>query len=112
LSMVAETARGHSEEVHVPHLGWLMHAAGEEVARSLDEGWFEYREQAFCWLYLYEGATVIDCGAHVGLFSTLAGKLVGSNGHVVDLRPLVDALCVGVACTPERLHSERRPTGC
>jgi FkbM family methyltransferase len=64
-----------------------MHAPGEEVARSLDEGWFEYQEQAFCWLYLQEGATVIDCGAHVGLFSTLAGKLAGAKGRVIAVEP-------------------------
>ena len=87
MSMAAETALGQFQEVYVPHLGWLMHAAGEEVARSLDEGWFEYREQAFCWLYLPEGATVIDCGAHVGLFSTLAGRLVGSEGRVIAVDP-------------------------
>ena len=78
--MAPETALSRSEEVYVPHLGWLMHAPGEEVARSLNEGWFEYREQAFCWLYLQEGASVIDCGAHVGLFSTLAGKTCRLEG--------------------------------
>jgi len=83
----ADTVRSRSEQVYVPHLGWLMHAPGEEVARSLNEGWFEYREQAFCWLYLQEGATVIDCGAHVGLFSTLAGTLARPTGRVIAVEP-------------------------
>ena len=74
-------------EVFVAHLGWLSHAADEEVARSLNEGGFEYREQAFFWLYLREGAVVIDCGAHIGLFSVLAGGLVGPQGRVIAVEP-------------------------
>ena len=82
-----DTIATASNEVFVAHLGWLAHAPDEEVARSLDEGWFEYREQAFFWLYLHEGATVIDCGAHIGLFSALAGRLVGAAGCVIAVEP-------------------------
>ncbi len=82
-----QTVATASSEVFVPHLGWLAHAPDEEVARSLNEGWFEYREQAFFWLYLHEAGTVVDCGAHIGLFSVLAGRLMGAEGRVIAVEP-------------------------
>jgi FkbM family methyltransferase len=74
-------------ELYVPHLGWLRHEPGDEVARFLAEGWFEYREQAFWRLYLREGDTVIDAGAHFGLYSALAASLLGRNGRVLAVEP-------------------------
>jgi FkbM family methyltransferase len=65
------------EEVLVPHVGWFLHEAGDEVARYLDEGWYEYREQAFMWLYAREDDVFIDCGAHFGLYSVLYGSAAG-----------------------------------
>lgn len=37
--------------------------------------------------FVKEGMTVIDIGAHVGYFSLLASKLVGSKGEVLSLEP-------------------------
>lgn len=74
-------------ESFVCHLGWLRHPPGDEVAQFLAEGWFEYREQAFCWLYLREGDTVLDVGASFGLYSTLAAALCGETGRVVAVEP-------------------------
>ena len=34
-----------------------------------------------------QGSVVLDLGAHIGLFSTIAGKLVGSNGKVFAIEP-------------------------
>ena len=59
------------EEVFVPHVGWFLHEPADDVARFLNEGWFEYREQAFVWLYARPGDVFIDCGAHFGLYSVL-----------------------------------------
>src|SRR6185369_8053750 len=81
-----------SVESLIPHLGWVAHPPGDEVARFLAEGWFEYREQAFCWMYLREGDTVIDAGAHFGLYASLAGRLTGESGHVlaVEANPAIE----------------------
>ena len=66
------------EEVFVHHVGWLLHEPGDDVARFLDEGWYEYREQAFVWLYARERDVFIDCGAHFGLYSALYWAAAGS----------------------------------
>lgn len=74
-------------EILVPHVGWLRHEAGDDVALFLQQGWFEAREQAFLWLYLRADDVVLDVGAHVGLFSVLAGRAVGSGGRVIAFEP-------------------------
>jgi FkbM family methyltransferase len=74
-------------EILVPHVGWLRHEAGDDVALFLQQGWFEAREQAMAWLYLREGDTFIDCGAHVGLFSVLAGRAIGAGGRLISIEP-------------------------
>ncbi|HTM49429.1 MAG TPA: FkbM family methyltransferase, partial [Bryobacteraceae bacterium] len=81
-----------SVESLIPHLGWLAHPPGDEVARFLAEGWIEYREQAFCWMYLREGDTVIDAGAHFGLYAVLAARLIGATGAVlaVEANPAME----------------------
>ena len=76
-----------NDETHVPHIGWLAHEREDDVGRYLREGWFEFAEQAFWWLYLRPGDSVIDCGAHVGLFSLLASQAVGEYGRVIALEP-------------------------
>jgi FkbM family methyltransferase len=78
----------------IPHLGWLAHPPDDEVAHHLAEGWFEYREQAFWWMYLREGDTVIDAGAHFGLYASLAGRLTGATGKVlaVEANPHIESL--------------------
>jgi FkbM family methyltransferase len=74
-------------ETFVPHVGWLSHEAGDDVGRYLQEGWFEFAEQALWWLNLRPGDCVIDCGAHVGLFTLLASQAVGEYGKVIALEP-------------------------
>lgn len=75
------------EETLVPDVGWLSHEAGDDVGRYLREGWFEFAEQAMWWLYLRPGDNVIDCGAHVGLFTLLASQAVGEYGRVLSMEP-------------------------
>jgi FkbM family methyltransferase len=74
-------------ETYVPHVGWLSHEPGDDVALFLRQGHFEALEQAFLFLYLREGDRFLDCGAHVGLFSVLAGKLIGPSGAIAALEP-------------------------
>ena len=62
----------------IPHVGWLNHADNEELVTLLQRGYFEAAEQAFFWLYLRPGDSIIDCGAHIGLYSLLACK--ATNG--------------------------------
>ena len=75
------------QELYLPHVGWLRHAANDEVAKFLARGWFEYREQAFVWLYLRTGNTFLDAGAHVGLFSLIAGHAMQNQGTILALEP-------------------------
>lgn len=68
-------------------MGWVHHFEGDEVAVYLNRGWYEYAEQAFVWSYLRPGDTVIDCGAHFGLYSLIAARAMGNEGIVLALEP-------------------------
>ena len=48
---------------------------------------FEQGEQAFLLRFLEPRMTVLDIGAHHGLYTLLASKKVGSQGHVVAFEP-------------------------
>lgn len=74
-------------ELYVPHAGWLRYEPDDEVARFLAEGWFEYKEQAFLWLYLRPGDTFLDGGAHAGLYSVVAGRAMNHRGSIVAVEP-------------------------
>lgn len=37
--------------------------------------------------YITEGMTVIDVGAHVGIYSMLSSELVGTSGHIYSFEP-------------------------
>jgi FkbM family methyltransferase len=73
---------------YVPHVGWLDFFAGDDVDTFLSEGWFEYKEQAFLWLYLRPGDIFLDGGAHVGLYSVLAGRILQGAGHILAIEPV------------------------
>jgi FkbM family methyltransferase len=72
-------------QLHVQHVGWLRHAPGDELATLLRQGCFEPHEQAFAWLYLRPGDSFLDCGAHVGLYSVLAGRATEGRGRIVSV---------------------------
>ncbi|HVS90089.1 MAG TPA: FkbM family methyltransferase [Candidatus Acidoferrum sp.] len=48
---------------------------------------FEHDELSFVQRYLRPGMTVLDVGAHHGLYTLLASKLVGSSGRVFSFEP-------------------------
>jgi len=77
----------HTTETYIPHVGWLLYPAGDDVALFLRQGWFEFDLQTFLFLYLRPGDTFVDCGAHAGLYSVLAGKLIGPQGTLVSVEP-------------------------
>jgi len=81
------SASSIENEVYVPHLGWILHEPEDEVATLLRQGHFEAAEQAFFWLYLRNGDQFLDCGAHVGLYSILAGRAMGDEGRIVSMEP-------------------------
>lgn len=60
----------------------------EHVSKFLYRfGYFEYDLTRAILRLLKEGQTFIDVGAHLGYFSVVASRLVGSNGRVVALEP-------------------------
>ncbi len=77
------------DEMLLPHVGWLRFEAGDEVATFLRQGWFEAAEQAMLWLYGRPGDIVLDIGAHVGLFSALARRVVLPGGRILAIEPAV-----------------------
>ena len=108
------------DETFVPHIGWLSHQTGDEVSRLLREGHFESAEQAFFWRFLRDDDTVIDCGAHIGLYSVLAARIVGGRGKVLSFEPNPDtagilesnvrAACGGPVSIHRKALSSRRGT--
>lgn len=79
-------------ESFVPHLGWLHHAPDEELVTLLNQGWFEFREMAFLWLYLRADDVMIDCGAHIGLYSRLASRILRNKGRLLAIEPNPEVL--------------------
>lgn len=77
-------------DVYVPHTGWFRFEENDEVATALYQGHFEAAEQVFFRRFLRLGDTFVDAGAHAGLFSVLAGKIVGDTGRLLAFEP--DAL--------------------
>lgn len=75
------------DETHVAHIGWLAHPREDEVARMLREGHFEPDLQAFFRLFLRPGDRFLDVGAHLGLYSRLAGTLTQPGGQTVAVEP-------------------------
>jgi FkbM family methyltransferase len=51
-------------------------------------GTYEPVEQAFFIRYLKTGMTVVDIGAHIGLYTLLAAKRIGQEGKVIAFEPV------------------------
>jgi FkbM family methyltransferase len=75
------------EACFVPHTGWLAFERGDAVLSGLRAGDFEFAERAFFHRVLRAGDTVVDCGAHAGLYTRLAAPLVAPNGCVHAIEP-------------------------
>jgi FkbM family methyltransferase len=72
--------------VHLSFGAWWI-GRGDNVAEPLRAGTFETPEIAFVEGLLQPGMTVLDLGAHHGLYSLLASKRVGSGGRVFAFEP-------------------------
>src|SRR5271165_5588961 len=65
---------------------WFL-AGNSSVDTALLLGGFERAEIFFVEEYLQPGMTVLDIGAHHGLYTLLASKRVGGTGRVVAFEP-------------------------
>jgi FkbM family methyltransferase len=59
----------------------------DHVSRPLKDGKFETSEVAFASGFLKPGMTVLDIGAHHGLYTLLASRRVGRTGKVIAFEP-------------------------
>src|SRR5579863_791942 len=60
---------------------------GSALDRTLQSGGFEKSEVNFVHKYLRAGMTVLDIGAHHGLYTLLASVRVGETGRVIAFEP-------------------------
>jgi FkbM family methyltransferase len=65
---------------------WFL-VGRSEVDEALLNGGFESAEILFVRRYLKPGMTVVDIGAHHGLYTLLASKHVGPQGSIVAFEP-------------------------
>ncbi len=65
----------------------LEYEKDDAVLKHLQEGWFEAYEMIAVYRYLRDGDTVLDIGAHAGLYSVLARRAVGGLGRVFAFEP-------------------------
>jgi len=72
--------------IRVPFGAWWL-VRDDHTGRPLSEGYFETAELAFAERFIQPGMTVLDLGAHHGLYTLLASKRVGNTGNVVAFEP-------------------------
>lgn len=58
-----------------------------QIARAIFYKWFERNEIKIFSNLIRPGMIIIDAGANIGLYSLIAGKLVGNNGKVISFEP-------------------------
>lgn len=72
--------------VPLPFGAWFL-ARNDYLGGAEMHGGFEPAERAFVSRFLRAGMTVLDIGAHHGLYTLLASKLVGAKGRVFAFEP-------------------------
>ena len=72
--------------LRLPYGAWWLAEHGALDRELIHEG-FETAEAAFVGRFLRPGMTVLDVGAHHGLYTLLASKLVGRDGRVIAFEP-------------------------
>jgi FkbM family methyltransferase len=72
--------------VRLPFGAWFL-ARSDYMSSAMIYGGFELAEHAFVQRFLRPGMTVLDIGAHHGLYTLLASKLIGPRGKVVAFEP-------------------------
>jgi FkbM family methyltransferase len=72
--------------IQLPYGIWWLGEHGPLDNALSGEG-FEKAETNFVQRYLRPGLTVLDIGAHHGLYTMLASKLIGASGRVIAFEP-------------------------
>jgi FkbM family methyltransferase len=72
--------------IRLPFKAWFI-ARNDAAAALLVSEQFENAERRFTERFLEPGMTVLDLGAHQGLYTLLASKLVGQGGKVFAFEP-------------------------
>jgi FkbM family methyltransferase len=72
--------------VRVANIGWWL-ARNDFCGRAMLDDSFERNERRFVERLLRTGMTVLDIGAHHGLYTLLASRKVGPQGRVVAFEP-------------------------
>jgi FkbM family methyltransferase len=72
--------------VRLPFGAWWV-PRGDSLTEPLLANTFETAEIGFVARFLQPGMTVLDLGAHHGLYTLLASKRVGSKGRVISFEP-------------------------
>jgi FkbM family methyltransferase len=72
--------------IRVPDIGWWL-CRNDFCGRKMLSDSFEKQERRFVESMLQEGMTVLDIGAHHGLYTLLASRKVGPRGRVVAFEP-------------------------
>jgi FkbM family methyltransferase len=72
--------------LHLPFGAWWL-AQDSALDHELMHGSFEAAERLFVRKFLRTGMTVVDVGAHHGLYTLLAAKCVGRRGKVIAFEP-------------------------
>lgn len=89
---VASRLRGRAMAIplliRLPFGAWWI-ARNDDIGQPLREGQFETAEADFVGKYLQPGMTVLDIGAHHGLYTLLASLRVGNGGRVFSFEPSV-----------------------
>jgi FkbM family methyltransferase len=74
--------------IRVPHVGWWL-ARNDVCGQSLVLNAYEKQERVVVESMLAAGMTVLDIGAHHGVYTLLASRKVGPNGRVLAFEPSV-----------------------
>jgi FkbM family methyltransferase len=93
VAVARRTGRMVSVQLH-PDLPRLLVPADDWVGHFLREEAFEAQERDFVERALAPGDAVVDVGAHMGVYTLLAGHLVGEAGSVVALEPNPESFAV------------------
>jgi FkbM family methyltransferase len=72
--------------LRLPFGAWWL-AQKSALDHELMHGTFEQAEMRFVQKFLRKGMTVVDVGAHHGLYTLLASKTVGRRGRVIAFEP-------------------------